>query len=216
MPQRFRRRPRRNGGEYAPTIEAVQREMARTRRMREKKRRDDRLMLAVVIALVLGALSFHFCFDVVIARGSGMSPGILGGSVVLCVKQSLLNELRGIIPESVRHPGRDSLVLLEQPPDENGRGGTLMIRRVTGVGGDTLDLAAGQLIRNQETVVGDAGQTDWVYPVNVPAGQLFVTGDHRGVAIDSRLRAFGLAQEADVVGRPLAVIWPVYAIGPVK
>lgn len=215
MSQRPRRRPGRFSWDYVPTVEAAQREMARTRRNREKKRREDRVMLAVLIALVLGALAFHFCFDLVVARGSGMSPEIQGGSVVLCVKQSLLNELRGIIPESVRHPGRDSLVLLEPPADEDGRA-ALMIRRVTGIGGDTLDLAAGQLIRNRETVVGDAGRTDWVYPVNVPAGQLFVTGDHRGVAIDSRLRAFGLAQEADVAGRPLAVIWPVYAIGPVK
>ena len=202
-------------GSGAPLTDEARRALEKDARRRVRRRRVRAAMIALVIAVGLGALVFRFCLDIVEVTGGGMSPTIQGGSIVVCARQSFVNELRGFIPESLRHPGRDSLVLVncrsgDQDP------GVLLIRRVTAVGGDTLDVAAGTLILNQDHTVGEAGQTDWVYPVSVPVGELFVTGDCRGAAIDSRLRAFGNVAQGDVAGRPLAVIWPLFAIGILK
>ncbi len=43
-------------------------------------------------------------------------------------------------------------------------------------------------------------------PYRVPAGGLFVLGDHRAVSQDSRCR--GVVSRADVIGRAIAVAWP--------
>ena len=44
----------------------------------------------------------------------------------------------------------------------------------------------------------------------VPAGEMYVMGDYRAVAADSRRRAFGTVPERAVKGRVLAVIWPAF------
>lgn len=224
MSARIKRRPiLRRDSEYVPSVEAAQREMRRTRENRYRRKRRKAYRRALIIALILGALAHYFCFDVVIARGGGMSPTIEGGSLVLCVRQSLLDELRGIIPEDLRHPQRNSLVLIHytgrETVDQDShlpQTDALLIRRVCALPGDMVDLAAGELILNQSEVIGEGGYTDRVYPVTVPAGRYFVMGDQRGAAIDSRLRAFGYVPQEQVTGRPVAVLWPLFALGPVK
>lgn len=212
-PPRPRPRP---GYPSAPSAEAARRELRRARKQKSRKRQAIRTVVALAVALALGFAAHHFCFRLVVAQGAGMSPLIEGGSVVLCVRQSLLDALRGIVPESVRHPGRGSLVLIDYGADaESPARGTLLIRRVAAVGGDTLDLAGDKLIRNMTDVMCDAGSTDLVYPVTVPRGALFVTGEN-SVSIDSRLRAFSEVSEADVTGRPVMALWPAFAIGPLS
>ena len=213
-----RRRALRRRAEYVPSAEAAQREIRRAQRRRTRRRRRNALLIALLLALALGAATFYYCFDVVVARGGGMTPTIEGGSVVLCARQSFMDQLRGIIPEQQRRIGHDSLVLVKAASeDETDEGdGVLLIRRVAAMGGDVIDLAAGELILNESSVIGEAGDTDRVYPITVPDGWLFVMGDHRGLSIDSRVRAFGYVRQSDVVGRPLAVIWPVFAIGAVR
>ena len=47
------------------------------------------------------------------------------------------------------------------------------------------------------------------FPVTVPEGKVFVLADDRDALDDSRSRAFGMIKEADVLGLPCAVLWPV-------
>ena len=164
---------------------------------------------------------FHFGFDLVTLRGSGMSPTMNGGDMVICVKQSMLNRLAGIIPEEYRKIKQNDLVLVRYtPPSATGEDkksrSMLVIKRVIGTGGDEFDSGGGQLILNQESLVGDTGNSDLIYPIRVPAGRLFLMGDDNAVSIDSRRRAFGMPAESDVQARPLAVVWPLFAIGPVN
>lgn len=66
------------------------------------------------------------------------------------------------------------------------------------------------------TAQPDVPQTpvdDVDYPLTVPEGRLFVLCDDRENAMDSRSSAFGLVNEANVVGLARAVIWPVHRVG---
>lgn len=98
-----------------------------------------------------------------------------------------------------------------------------LVKRVIGVGGDTVACCTGegQLTVNDtpidETYLypgnssGDAPQgCSGEFEASVPAGYLWVMGDHRAVSEDSRcqegLEAF--VPEEDVQGRTVAVIWP--------
>ncbi len=90
------------------------------------------------------------------------------------------------------------------------------IKRVIGVGGDTVACYGGQL-----TVNGHTLDEPYLFPgsnecsgdefngrsVVVPKGQLFVMGDHRDDSSDSRVN--GTVPVSDVVGKASFVIWPI-------
>jgi signal peptidase I len=93
---------------------------------------------------------------------------------------------------------------------------------VIGVGGDTVEVKDGEVYVNGKALVepylfadapGDppeptvASQESWT----VPAGELFLMGDHRAVSEDSR--TFGAVPVASVIGRAWLRYWPVNVFG---
>lgn len=203
---------------WVPSAEVAQREIRRTQKRRYRRHRSNVLTFLVIFSILAGGIAYYFCFDLVAAQGVGMSPTIESGSRVLCLKQSVLNQLVGIVPESFRRVDRNDVVLLRYRlnPEIEDSPTALLLRRVIGVGGDEIDEGGGELILNRESLVGWAGAGDLVYPVRVPGGQLFLLGDNYSLSIDSRMRSFGMISERDVTGRALLVVWPLYAFGPVK
>jgi signal peptidase I len=99
-----------------------------------------------------------------------------------------------------------------------------LIKRVIGVGGDHVVCcnAQGQITVNgvplNETSYlypGDTPDAGWNKPFNVtvPAGFLWVMGDHRGISEDSRYHQDqefgGMVPVGNVVGRADVVVWPI-------
>lgn len=94
-----------------------------------------------------------------------------------------------------------------------------LIKRVVAVGGDTVRCCEkdGRLIVNGVAVdepyifPGDSPSTI-KFEVKVPAGRLFVMGDHRSNSADSRFHldktADGTISEDAVVGRAKWIVWP--------
>ncbi len=85
--------------------------------------------------------------------------------------------------------------------------GTSLVKRVVGIGGDTVELDDGALVVNGTRVVEpfvDLESVDgvWFGPVTVPPDAVFVLGDARASSIDSRdLGAVAVdAVEGRVVG----------------
>jgi len=95
-----------------------------------------------------------------------------------------------------------------------------LIKRVIGVPGDTVACCDSQ---GRVTVNGKPLDESYVFPgnppsqitfkVTVPAGKLWVMGDHRDISADSRYHMAdatgGFVPEKDVVGRAVAVVWPL-------
>jgi signal peptidase I len=113
-------------------------------------------------------------------------------------------------------------VIVFQPPPTLTEGKEPFIKRVIGVGGDTVEVRDGQVFVNgvaldepyrfrddagvvEPTEAGD--QTRWV----VPEGELFVMGDHRQVSEDSRV--FGPIPVSSVIGRGVVRYWPPSELG---
>ncbi len=110
-------------------------------------------------------------------------------------------------------------IVVFNPPDAWAQGdGTPYIKRVIGLGGDTVEIRDGAVyidderlgepytFEGQETAVtGD--RSTWI----VPAGQYFVMGDHRNNSADSRV--FGSIQRDDIVGRAWLRYWPFSTFG---
>ncbi len=115
-------------------------------------------------------------------------------------------------------------IVVFQPPEAWAPGGAIpFIKRVIGVGGDTVELLDGVVQVNgraldepylyrvegipQPTEPTPGGATRWV----IPDGQLFVMGDHRGNSSDSR--TFGPIDISHVAGRAFLRYWPFEAFG---
>lgn len=216
-----RARAARQRPDWVPSAEVARNEIRRIRLSRYRRHRQNVLFFVAVLSMALGYLAFSLGFELVKVEGTGMSPTLESGNLVLCVKQEALDKLAGIVPEELRRIRRDDLVLINYGVEPDGvthkkMRYALLIKRVIGRGGDEIDAAGGELIVNRANVAGDMGTSDLIYPVVVPTGELFALGDNRELSVDSRHRAFGMVAESDVIARPVAVVWPIYAMRLVK
>jgi signal peptidase I len=117
---------------------------------------------------------------------------------------------------------RGDIVVFTPPADWAQDDGTPFIKRVIGVGGDQVEVKDGDVYVNGTRLVepylfadasGDppgrttASQESWT----VPAGELFLMGDHRANSADSR--SFGTVPVAHIVGRAWLRYWPMNVFG---
>jgi signal peptidase I len=112
---------------------------------------------------------------------------------------------------------RGDIVVFGAPQAAGREAGTPFIKRVIGVGGDTVEIRDGQVW------VNDVAQTEpYVYAVDgvpettesgdtsrwlVPTDEVFLMGDHRWESVDSRF--FGPVPVSTVVGRAWLRYWPL-------
>nr|WP_246451509.1 signal peptidase I [Allostreptomyces psammosilenae] len=111
---------------------------------------------------------------------------------------------------------RQALTFIGLMPSEHGED---LIKRVIGVGGDTVACCDSE---GRVTVNGQALDETYLYPgdepsniefrVTVPQGRIFVMGDHRSDSSDSRFHlqdeGNGTVPVDDVVGRAIVTVWP--------
>jgi signal peptidase I len=118
---------------------------------------------------------------------------------------------------------RGDIVVFTPPEDWVQEDGTPFIKRIIGVGGDTVEIRDGSVFINgtrleedytyaqpeepaqPTTVPGD--ERSWV----VPTGELFLMGDHRSNSADSR--TFGPVAAGQVIGRAWLRYWPIDVFG---
>jgi signal peptidase I len=97
-----------------------------------------------------------------------------------------------------------------------------LVKRVIGVGGDTVEALDGKVYLNGKRLVepyvftGDLA-SDLDFRVTVPRGSLWVMGDHRSESGDSRFHqqdpGKGFVPVKDVVGRAFVILWPLDRAG---
>lgn len=95
------------------------------------------------------------------------------------------------------------------------------VKRVIATAGQTVSMVNGQVFVNGKAMPqpflvhgGVSTEDHWnMPPLKVPAGDIFVLGDHRAESEDSRL--FGPVSVSAVEGTAFFVIWPLNQFGPI-
>lgn len=121
---------------------------------------------------------------------------------------------------------RGDIVVFEPPEDWVQPERTPFIKRVIGVGGDSVEVRDDGLVYvngvalDESSYLFAASQGDPPEPTTadpdlslwrIPAGELFLMGDHRGNSADSR--QFGPVPVGQVVGRAWLRYWPIDTFG---
>lgn len=141
------------------------------------------VLLLVFSALVAAVFSF---FGISSVSGSSMEPTLHEGNILF---------VRKIGAEY----GVGDIVVYKTAS------GRTNVKRIVALGGDVVELKNGQLYVNgqlaeeREIYEQTERRGDAVtYPYTVPAGEIFVLGDHRSVSVDSRQN--GAVKCSDVIG----------------
>jgi signal peptidase I len=115
------------------------------------------------------------------------------------------------------HSGRGTRRACDRPG--RGKHPQVFIKRVVAVGGDTLAVRNGRVVRNgklaSEPFIRPCGGSECNFPeaIRIPEGDVFVMGDNRGDSDDSRF--WGPVAVSRVIGRAFATYWPPSRIGGV-
>ncbi len=166
----------------------------------------------LVVAIVLIAAVFTFCFRIITVSGTSMVPNYANGDRILMINRFTA-------------PQQGDVVVIINVLDDP------IIKRVIATQGQTVDfdyekkavLVDGQPV--DETAFGlENGITEYPYasfqllefPQTVPEGCIFVLGDNRAVSEDSRYQVVGMIDQRDVLGKALFHVFPLHRIGPAR
>lgn len=96
----------------------------------------------------------------------------------------------------------------------------VFIKRVVALGGDTIAVRNGHVVRNGKLVsepfirsCGGGSGCNFPVAIRIPKGDVFVMGDNRGSSDDSRF--WGPISVSRIIGKAFATYWPPSRIGGV-
>ena len=191
------------------------------------------LLLIVGVALVLSILVRTFLAQAFYVPSSSMENTLLVQDRILVSKLTtqiggvhrgevvVFTDPGGWLPATEPVTGaagvvRNALMWVGLLPSDTGED---LVKRVIGVGGDHVVCcdAKNHIVLNGVSLVEPyikpgAGTAQVRFDITVPAGRFFVMGDNRGDSSDSRFHLdveSGTVPQANIVGRVVAVIWPI-------
>ena len=168
-----------------------------------------------VQAVVVVALVALFFVRMPLVDGHSMAPQIDDGDRVLI--DTVAYDIRVQAPSSYGRPlldvalrpiGRGDVVAFVHGEGDERR---IYLKRVIALAGDTVALSRGVVLLNGAPLEDSFGarlDVSDMPPQRVPIGSIFVLGDNRGDSDDSR--SFGPVPDDAVVGRAVAVVWPMH------
>lgn len=166
------------------------------------------LVLAAVLALILGIYVRTFLVQAFQVPSRSMEPGLLVGDHILVNKFIYGDSRASGRPWLPWLPRRDlqrgDVVVLVSPRQEQ-----FLIKRCIGLPGDTLEASQGSLVVNRRRVdegyLKRRGPTRAMSPRTIPLDRYFFLGDHRTASVDSR--EWGALSDDHVVGQGFLIYW---------
>jgi signal peptidase I len=171
---------------------------------------------SIIIALILALVIRTFVVQAFKIPSGSMEPTLEIGDYLLVNKfiYGIKIPFTSINLLPWKSPQRGDVIVFIYPldPDKD------FIKRVIGVGGDTVSIVNKKLYINgvetpdpravytkNTSLLGELQKLDNFGPVTVPPGNLFVLGDNRDRSFDSRF--WGFVPLKDVLGKAFAIYW---------
>lgn len=168
--------------------------------------------ILMLLAVVVAAFALRqFVFEPTLVDGTSMEEYLLDGERVAVNKTAYW----------FHEPERGDIIICHYP-DRSER----FVKRVIAFGGETISIEDGYVYINGEQLdetayagewyghitrlVMTRGSRDGVY--TVPEGYVFVMGDNRNLSHDSRALDVGPIAVEQVLGKAIAVVWPLSVI----
>ena len=179
-----------------PDLKEIESEMSQVRsKSKYRQALKGTFGTFVVVAALAVIIAFLFLPVLRITNGHNMEPGLQPGDIVVLLKTDDVKT------------GEVAAFYFNNK---------LLLRRIIAREGDQVEIdelgyvkVNGELIEEDGYISEHAlGQCDLDFPFHVPTGHLFVMGDNRDFALDSRATNFGCIAQDEIYGKPLARIYP--------
>lgn len=177
-----------------------------------KRKKFGNSFYAIVLGLAVGLSFNYFIIDTYVVPSSSMENTLQVQDYI--VSAPLLDNRDS--------PARGTVIVFNPPTSWGQPDGTVYVKRVIGVGGDTVEWSDGEskLMVNgtavDESYVkdGEVGNVDFTYIV--PEGEVFVMGDNRLNSADSRFHPDDpFVPVSSILGQPKVIVWPLTRIGSI-
>lgn len=187
---------------YIPTEEELKKELSREKYKLKYKKTLKSTIYTLIIVMAISSLLSTLLFPVLKIYGKSMTPTLVNGDIVLCVKKTKL-EHGDVIAFYYNN--------------------NILIKRVVGISSDWINIdKEGTVYINdillEEPYVEEKtyGEADIEYPYQVPEDSYFVLGDSRQSSIDSRNSEVGTISKEDIIGKVIIKLWPMKRIEIIK
>ena len=167
-------------------------------------RKADVLWFVLVLCVTL--LVRTYVFQIVYVDGDSMLDTLHDGDRLAVT----------LLDTRIFGPGRDEVVICTYPQSPLHDEERLCVKRVIGLPGDVLRIAAGTVLINGEALQEpyiNRHKTEDFPEITVPDGHYFVMGDNRSNSSDSRSPHVGLIPREKIHGRAHLIVWPPAHIG---
>jgi len=182
--------------EAFPELNEIETEMSQVRskgRMRQALK--GTFGTFIVVAALAVIVAFIFLPVLKITNGHNMEPGLQPGDIVILYKTQDVKT------------GEVAAFYFNNK---------LLLRRIIAREGDTVEIDEKGFVKVNDEFLEEEGyisehalgQCDIEFPFRVPSGQVFVLGDNRDYALDSRATNFGCIAQDEIYGKPLARVYP--------
>jgi len=185
-----------------PTVEMLDREIARQERKESYKRLTRGVLIGLVATAAVIIVITSLWVTVLQIDGSSMNPLLRMDEIVLVIKND--------------HPMKNDIIAFYQ-------NNTLLVKRVIGTEDDQIEInddgvvsVNGQVQNEPYVTELSLGNCDISFPYIVPPGTVFVLGDNRPVALDSRESRLGPVSKDQIVGVVKFRVWPLPRIGSIS
>ena len=159
----------------------------------------------LILSLAISAFIIVFIYQPVKVEGTSMMPSLEDQERIFVNK--FVYRLEPI--------QRGDIIVFRYPRDPS----KSFIKRVIGLAGDHIQIDAGRVFVNGQSIEEDyvprAYEDERSYPeVVVPSDSYFVLGDHRSLSNDSR--DFGPVGQSYIYGKAVFGYWPMDKMGRVR
>ena len=188
--------------EDLPTPEQLEDELKRERSKKDNNRLVRNTVFALITVAAIAVLVATLFLPILQIYGTSMSPTLSEGEIVVSVKGATFE--RGDIISFYYN-------------------NKILVKRAIAFEGEYVNIdnegkvyVNNRLIDEPYLTERSLGECDIKLPYQVPAGKIFVLGDHRSISVDSRSSVLGCVSEEQIVGKIAFRLWPVNRLGEIR